>query len=155
MAREKVKGFDSNEFIESVRESAVPTYHTAADNKDKQEAKSSDDSNVPAEGDKPPIEAVYVPPDDELPPKYSELNMTSEEIEYITTYVVKSSFRKVNQNGNPIIIREKHLTMIRKILGLLNASGSMASYIDNVLTEHFKKFYPTIVDIYNKCPPQF
>ncbi len=98
---------------------------------------------------------MYVPPDDELPPKYSELNMTSEEIGYITTYVVKSSFRKVNQNGNPIIIREKHLTMIRKILGLLNASGSMASYIDNVLTEHFKKFYPTIVDIYNKCPPQF
>ncbi len=48
MAREKVKGFDSNEFIESVRESAVPTYHTAADNKDKQEAKSSDETSHPS-----------------------------------------------------------------------------------------------------------
>ncbi len=31
MAREKVKGFDADKFIESVRESAVPTYHTASD----------------------------------------------------------------------------------------------------------------------------
>lgn len=150
-----MKGFDSGEFIESVRESAVPTYHTAADCKERSDTDCSAGSNASAKKDKPHIEAVYVTPDDELPSKYSALNMTSEEIEYITTYVVKNSFRKVNQNGNPIIIREKHLTMIKKILGLLNASGSMASYIDNVLTEHFKKFYPTIVDIYKKCPPQF
>lgn len=73
----------------------------------------------------------------------------------MTTFVVKNSFKKVNQNGNPIMIRDKHLTMIKKILRLLNEDANMATYIDNVLTEHFKKYYPTIVDIYKKCPPQF
>lgn len=154
MAREKVKGFDASEFIESVRESAVPTYHTAADST----AASKDNPKTgtttkPAE--ESGFDAVYVAPEDEVASKYSELNMTNEEIEYITTYIVKSSFKKVNQNGNPIMIRDKHLTMIKKILRLLNEDANMATYIDNVLTEHFKKYYPKIVDIYKKCPPQF
>lgn len=154
MAREKVKGFDASEFIESVRESAVPTYHTAADS-----AASTKDSPKTATAPEPTAEggfdAVYVAPEDEVASKYSELNMTNEEIEYITTYIVKNTFKKVNQNGNPIMIREKHITMIKKILRLLNEDANMATYIDNVLTEHFKKYYPTIVDIYKKCPPQF
>lgn len=154
MAREKVKGFDANGFIESVRESAVPTYHTASDNTvGSNSTPQAQDSPTPtAESG---FDAVYVAPEDEVASKYSELNMTDEEIEYITTYIVKNSFKKVNQNGNPIMIREKHITMIKKILRLLNEDANMATYIDNVLTEHFKKYYPTIVDIYKKCPPQF
>lgn len=154
MAREKVKGFDASEFIESVRESAVPTYHTAADsaaaNKDNPKM-----GIIPKPAEESGFDAVYVAPEDEVASKYSELNMTNEEIEYITTYIVKNSFKKVNQNGNPIMIRDKHLTMIKKILRLLNEDANMATYIDNVLTEHFKKYYPTVVDIYKKCPPQF
>lgn len=150
MAREKVKGFDASEFIESVRESAVPTYHTAADS-----AAVNKTGTTPKSAEESGFDAVYVAPEDEVASKYSELNMTNEEIEYITTYIVKNSFKKVNQNGNPIMIRDKHLTMIKKILRLLNEDANMATYIDNVLTEHFKKYYPTIVDIYKKCPPQF
>ena len=150
MAREKVKGFDASEFIESVRESAVPTYHTAADS-----AAVNKTGTTPKSAEESGFDAIYVAPEDEVASKYSELNMTDEEIEYITIYIVKNSFKKVNQNGNPIMIREKHITMIKKILRLLNEDANMATYIDNVLTEHFKKYYPTIVDIYKKCPPQF
>lgn len=154
MAREKVKGFDASEFIESVRESAVPTYHTAADSTASTKD-SSKTTTAPEHTTEGGFDAVYVAPEDEVASKYSELNMTNEEIEYITTYIVKNTFKKVNQNGNPIMIREKHITMIKKILRLLNEDANMATYIDNVLTEHFKKYYPTIVDIYKKCPPQF
>lgn len=74
MAREKVKGFDANGFIESVRESAVPTYHTAADaDTGDKEVSQTKVSTVPKS--EPGFDAVYVAPEDEVASKYSELNI--------------------------------------------------------------------------------
>lgn len=152
MAKERVSNFDADSFIESVRESSVPSYHAARQTED-------------AEGEKPERKQKkpkashpgmsYEIPEDDLDERFADLDMSDSEIDYIKTYVFNNSFRKVNQNGNPIVIRGKHLTMIKKILRLLNEDANMATYIDNVLTQHFKQFYPTIVEIYKKFPPQF
>lgn len=147
MARERVKDFDANEFIESVRESAVPTYHAA---KIEAEAHAKDKANPS------PLEvigdyAVEVSVEE----RYADLKLTMEEIEFIKTFIVNPNFRKVNQKGKQIVIREQHRQTIQNILNLVNEEANMATYIDNVLTEHFKKYYPTIKGIYQKCPPKF
>lgn len=152
MAKERVTNFDADGFIESVRESSVPSYHAAthSDSAGKENVKRQT-KNVKVSHP----EITYEIPDDDVEGRFTDLNMSDTEIDYIKTYVFNNSFRKVNQNGKPIVIRGKHLTMIKKILRLLNDDGNMATYIDNVLTQHFKQFYPTIVEIYKKFPPQF
>lgn len=152
MAKERVTNFDADSFIESVRESSVPSYHAA---KHQEENEKVNVERQPKKMNASHSEVVYEIPDDDVDECFADLDMSDTEIDYIKTYVFNNSFRKVNQNGKPIVIRSKHLTMIKKILRLLNEDANMANYIDNVLIQHFKQFYPTIVEIYKKFPPQF
>ena len=144
MAKKKNDGFDADGFIESVRASSVPTYHTAAD------------SQAP---DAPPIKEdistnpeTYDDYDSEREARYSELNMTADEIDFIKKFIADGRFRRVSRNGRQVFIRERHLSMILGILGMLDEEANISTYIDKVLTEHFRKYYPIIQGISKKCP---
>lgn len=144
MAKKKNDGFDPDGFIESVRASSVPTYHTAAD------------SQAP---DAPPIKenistspGTYDDYDSERDARYSELNMTADEIDFIKKFIADGRFRRVSRNGRQVFIRERHLSMILGILGMLDEEANISTYIDKVLTEHFRKYYPIIQGISKKCP---
>ena len=144
MAKKKDDGFDPDGFIESVRASSVPTYHTAAD------------SQAP---DAPPIKEdistsleTYDDYDTERDARYSELNMTADEIDFIKKFIADGRFRRVSRNGRQVFIRERHLSMILGILGMLDEEANISTYIDKVLTEHFRKYYPIIQGISKKCP---
>lgn len=144
MAKKKNDDFDADGFIESVRASSVPTYHTAAD------------SQAP---NAPPIkEDISTSPktyDDfasEREARYSELNMTADEIDFIKKFIADGRFRRVSRNGRQVFIRERHLSMILGILGMLDEEANISTYIDKVLTEHFRKYYPIIQGISKKCP---
>lgn len=161
MAKREECKFDTDGFIESFQKEAVPSYHSAKDSV----------NSAPPESDRPPegkISSVetsdadsFIPPDwfdpdeDDTTQKYVSLNMTDSEIEYIKEYIVKNNFKQVSQRGRQVMIREKHRKRIKDILDLLGEDANMATYIDNVLTEHFKNYYQTIMGIAKKCPPKF
>lgn len=182
MAREKVSNFDAEEFIESMRESAEPTYHTASDGKTKPKVEKQPVEQPPVEKpavEKPPEEkqpmektsvekqqvekppakkrdrANYKVPYDDIDAKYAGMKLTAEEIDYIKTFIINPHFRSASSRGKQVLIRREHRDCILMILALLKEDANMATYIDNVLTEHFKKYYPTMVDISRKCPTTF
>lgn len=150
MAKEKKDtGFDADSFIESVRQSSVPTYHTAAD------------CAKPAKADKPPErnakEVAPHPyrlddPETDMAARYAGLDMTDAEIDFIKTFIADGRFRRVSRHGRAVFIRERHLGMIAEILGMLDEEANISTYIDKVLTEHFRKNYSIIQGISKKCP---
>ena len=106
MAREKVKGFDADKFIESVRESAVPTYHTASDSvkpeKKKEECAATSVEKTPIQENPAPI--PY--PDDDAD-KYARLNLIESEVDFVKTYVARRNYNQVSKHGKPVFIRER------------------------------------------------
>lgn len=150
MAKEKKDtGFDADSFIESVRQSSVPTYHTAAD------------CAKPTKADKPPEskfkEVTPHPyrlddPETDMAARYAGLDMTDAEIDFIKTFIADGRFRRVSRHGRAVFIRERHLGMIAEILGMLDEEANISTYIDKVLTEHFRKNYSIIQGISKKCP---
>lgn len=164
MAKGLNTNFDADSFIEEFRESSVPTYHTAADTKSDMEASASE---KPAKRPKPPPKSEIKSSDitsessvfdfDGLEDEnvYENLNMTIGEIEYIKNFVVRNNFRQVSSKGKQVMIRDKYRKLIVHIQHLLGDEGNMATYIDNVLTQHFKEYYSTMVSISKKCPSQF
>lgn len=150
MAREKVK-IDAPGFIENVRESAVPTYHTA-----KQSVPDADES--PPNKKKPSTSSrrkKIGQSSDIVGERVAGLNMTDEETAFLRTYAGNGSFGQVNRNGKPIVIREDYRELIQDIYSMLSIQPNMAAYIDAVLTEHFSKFYPVILSISEKFPSKF
>jgi len=144
MAKKKNEEFDADGFIESVRASSVPTYHTAAD---------SQASNAPPiKEDISPSPESYDDYDSEWEARYSELNMGADEIDFIKKFIADGKSRRVSRNGRQVFIRERHLSMILGILGMLDEEANISTYIDKVLTEHFRKYYPIIQGISKKCP---
>lgn len=155
MAREKVKGFDADKFIESVRESAVPTYHTASDSEKPSNKKEETPESVPiGEEMSPQSEARPFNEDDDIG-KYAALNLVTSEVNFVNTYVVRRNYNQVSKHGKPVFIRERHRKLIVDLLTTLGESPNLSAYIDNVLTEHFDKYYSTIRSIARKCPPKF
>lgn len=144
MAKKKNDGFDADGFIESVRAASVPTYHTAAD--------SQAPNAPPIKEDISPSTESYDDYDSEREARYSELNMTTDEIDFIKKFIADGRFRRVSRNGRQVFIRERHLSMILGILGMLDEEANISTYIDKVLTEHFRKYYPIIQGISKKCP---
>lgn len=149
--------FDTDGFIADFRKDAVPSYHTAADVE-----------TAPPASDKPPkrrnveptIDAstfLWQDPEEiDAIKKYQDLNMTEDEIDYIKSFIVNSRFRQVSHKGKQVVIRELHHKRIKSILDLLGEdAANMSTYIDNVLTEHFKKYFPTIMGMAKKCPSKF
>lgn len=159
MAREKVTGFDADSFIESVRESAVPTYHSAksksSESNEPQKKENIPKGMPPPEKDESVKGVFYVPPYESLEDKYSELNMTEAEIDFIKIFVANQEFRQVHQKGQQVLIRKEHCKMISELLTLIDSGANMSTYIDNVLIQHFKQYYPIMVGISKKCPSKF
>ena len=158
MAKEKKEpDFDAAEFIESVRQSSVPTYHTAADCA--KTAPSGKPSEKPPEkkADNKPKAIPYGYDDSEtdMTTRYAGLNMTDGEIDFIKTFIADGRFRRVTRHGRAVFIRERHLAMITDILGMLDEEANISTYIDRVLTEHFRKYYSIIQGISQKCPSKF
>lgn len=154
MAKEKNDdGFNAAEFIESVRQSSVPTYHTAADcaktatSEKPQEKKAENKSKV--------VPYSYDDTETDMAVRYAGLNMTDGEIDFIKTFIADGRFRRVTRHGRAVFIRERHLAMITDILGMLDEEANISTYIDRVLTEHFKKYYSIIQGISKKCPSKF
>lgn len=158
MAKEKKDpDFDSAEFIESVRRSSVPTYHTAADcaktpQSEKPRENKRDSKTNPVSK---PIPYEYDDQEADMSTRYAGLNMTDGEIDFIKTFIADGRFRRVTRHGRAVFIRERHLAMITDILGMLDEEANISTYIDRVLTEHFKKHYSIIQGISQKCPPKF
>lgn len=144
MAKKKDDGFDADGFIESVRASSVPTYHTAADSQAPNAPPIKEDISTSPE--------MYDDYDSEREARYSELNMTADEIDFIKKFIADGRFRRVSRNGRQVFIRERHLSMILGILGMLDEEANISTYIDKVLTEHFRKYYLIIQGISKKCP---
>lgn len=155
MAREKKPLIDPDKFIESVREDAVPSYHTAQDGVPVKDAGlrhcMENGARLPDARGQP----EYSDTSAGVHTKYSDLNMTAEEIAFIKSYIEKRSFRRVNINGKTVQINRKHHKRISDILTLFDEDANISTYVDNVLTEHFKKYYPLIKGIAGKCPPKF
>ena len=78
--------------------------------------------------------------------------MTADEIDFIKKFIADGRFRRVSRNGRQVFIRERHLSMILGILGMLDEEANISTYIDKVLTEHFRKYFPIIRGISKKCP---
>lgn len=146
MAKKKNDDFDADGFIESVRASSVPTYHTASDIAGPREDP-PEDNDATSGG--------YYDCDTDSQEKYERLNMTGDEIDFIKTFIAGGRFRRVSRNGRQVFIRERHLSVISNILRVLDEEANISTYIDNVLTQHFKKFYPVIRGISKKCPIKF
>lgn len=154
MAKEKKDdGFNAAEFIESVRQSSVPTYHTAADC-----AKTAASEKTPEKKTelKPKVTPYsYDDLETDMTVRYAGLNMTDGEIDFIKTFIADGRFRRVSRHGRAVFIRERHLAIITDILGMLDEEANISTYIDRVLTEHFKKYYSIIQGISQKCPSKF
>lgn len=144
MAKNKNDGFDADGFIESVRAESVPTYHTAAD--------SQASIAPPIKEDISRSPETYDDYDAGRDARYSELNMTADEIDFIKKFIADGRFRRVSRNGRQVFIRERHLSMILRLIGMLDEEANISTYIDKVLTEHFRKYYPIIQGISKKCP---
>lgn len=164
MAKGLNTDFDAESFIEEFRESSVPTYHTASGAKKETETPNPE---KPAKRPKPPDKSEMKSTEHECESPvfdfdgledenvYENLNMTAAEVEYIKNFVVRNNFRQVSSKGKQVMIRERYRKLIIHIQHLLGDEGNMATYIDNVLTQHFKEYYSTMVSISKKCPSQF
>lgn len=168
--RKEYNGADN--FIERMRKNAVPTYHTAADapmdetsvrivepvTQQEQTESNPPPQEMPAQQTTPQTEKVTEDehavslPDFSFDDSFEGMNMTELERGYVSTFITQGRFRRVNSGGRQVVIREKYREIIQTVCTLLSKECNMAIYIDNVLTEHFKKYYPTIVGIYRKCP---
>lgn len=155
MAKEKKPQIDPDKFIESFRADSVPTYHTATDSPKSSPEATAEIRNDQMETLPVTVYSPYQEEDADVETKYSNLNMTEGEIEYIKSYISAARFKCVNRNGKPIQIRRKHHEMILNVLSMLDEGANISTYVDNVLTEHFKKYYPIIKGIADKCPPKF
>lgn len=84
MARKQVTDFDADSFIQTVRESAVPTYHTASD-----VTPAAPPASEKKQKQKEPVETKRKrrigESSDFLLKKVSEMNMTEEEGNYVKT----------------------------------------------------------------------
>lgn len=162
MAKKLNTDFDADGFIEEFRESAVPSYHTAND-MEKPDATVMESQNRRRESKPPDVDTsdtdaatqtglMFDLDDFSDDKKYEALNMTDDEVEYIKAFVATNNFRQVSSKGKQVMIREKYRKIIANIQHFVGDDGNMATYIDNVLTKHFKEYYPIIVGIYKKCP---
>ncbi len=164
MARQR-KNFDSPGFIEAVRQRSVPSYHTAGDSSTATQAQPPPEETLPNENlDKSKkcdtqvsdlSRKSLVEQGQDLIGNLPDLNLSETELDFIKSYVANSRCGQVSRKGKPIVIRESFRRMICDIFNLFGESPNMAQYIDNVLSEHFRQYYPIIQGIYRKCPPKF
>lgn len=137
MAKEKIDDFDAEGFIESMRESAVPTYHRVSDYRN--------DASV-----KPHEEPV---PTGREPPASNHV-CSDEEQQYLDSYVLQRDFRQVNKTGSPINIRDRYLERLSALLGALGLRNCMAAYLDKIIEAHLRQYGSVIEKIILKSKNQ-
>lgn len=153
MARKIITDFDASQFIESFRESAVPSYHTADESFQPEQPpkeKAQDKKSKPTKPSLPRAPSA----NDALETKIASFNLTEDESEFVRTYL-DNSFGQVNQFGKPVVVRTEYRDMIQSIFGLLGITPNMASYIDAVLAGHLRQILPLIQGISEKIPSKF
>lgn len=156
MARKIITDFDASQFIESFRESAVPSYHTADESfqpEKPQKEKAQDKKSKPTKPTKPSLPRAPSA-NDALETKIASFNLTEDESEFVRTYL-GNSFGQVNQFGKPVVVRTEYRDMIQSIFGLLGITPNMASYIDAVLAGHLRQILTLIQGISEKIPSKF
>ena len=156
MAKTKRDDFDAEGFIEAMRVSAVPTYHTA----EKKEIAAPPKEETPSidtvkETKSPSSKKLpYEVSGDNIEKEYRALGFTSEEIDFVKKFISRNNFQKVVQ-GKSLFIRKEYHKLIVRLLQLTDGDCSISSYVDNVLYEHFRSNFTIMQGITDKVPSLF
>ena len=118
----KEENFNADDFIESFREDAMPTFHSVKKTKQENDSDDTKTENV-TDGE-----------------KVSKMEIAKEIIEYTS----------VAKRGRQISVCNEHRRKIQKMLILFSEDTTIAGYIYNVLEEHFKTFDDVIQSLYKK-----
>lgn len=141
MVKEKEQ-FDAENFLESFREEAVPTYRTAK--KDKKRDLLPTASHTGTEERHGNTSKM------EIAKEVSDLDLSAAEAEFLKRFVADSDFTSVTKRGRQISVSNEHRRKIQKMLILFSEDMTIAGYIYNVLEEHFKAFDDVIQSLYKK-----
>lgn len=128
----KEENFNADDFIESFREDAMPTFHSV---------KKTKPENV-TDGEK--VSKM------EIAKEIIDLDLSTAEEKFIRTFVADSEYTSVAKRGRQISVCNEHRRKIQKMLILFSEDTTIAGYIYNVLEEHFKTFDDVIQSLYKK-----
>ena len=137
----KEENFNADDFIESFREDAMPTFHSV---KKPMQEYDSDDSNTENVTDGEKVSKM------EIAKEIIDLDLSTAEEKFIRTFVADSEYTSVAKRGRQISVCNEHRRKIQKMLILFSEDTTIAGYIYNVLEEHFKTFDDVIQSLYKK-----
>lgn len=152
MANKGLTKDEAADFIEQMRKENVPSYHTAADFQ-----QPSTGGNSPPTGD---IGACQ-PDDGELlpaylrqPTKFADCEFTEQEMDFIKSFLLTAPPMGVKPSAICVQIRREHHEIMQGFISALPGNINFSTYLDNVLVEHVRKYYPLMAAISKKCPPK-
>ena len=137
----KEENFNADDFIESFREDAMPTFHSV---KKPMQENDSDDSKTENVTDGEKVSKM------EIAKEIIDLDLSTAEEKFIRTFVADSEYTSVAKRGRRISVCNEHRRKIQKMLILFSEDTTIAGYIYNVLEEHFKTFDDVIQSLYKK-----
>ncbi len=137
----KEENFNADDFIESFREDAMPTFHSVKKPKLENDSDDTNTENV-TEGEK--VSKM------EIAREIIDLDLSTAEEKFIRTFVADSEYTSVAKRGRQISVCNEHRRKIQKMLILFSEDTTIAGYIYNVLEEHFKTFDDVIQSLYKK-----
>lgn len=137
----KEENFNADDFIESFREDAMPTFHSVKKPNPENDSDDTKTGNV-TEGEK--VSKM------EIAKEIIDLDLSTAEEKFIRTFVADSEYTSVAKRGRQISVCNEHRRKIQKMLILFSEDTTIAGYIYNVLEEHFKTFDDVIQSLYKK-----
>ncbi len=137
----KEENFNADDFIESFREDAMPTFHSVKKTKQENDSDDTKTENV-TDGEK--VSKM------EIAKEIIDLDLSTAEEQFIRTFVADSEYTSVAKRGRQISVCNEHRRKIQKMLILFSEDTTIAGYIYNVLEEHFKTFDDVIQSLYKK-----
>ena len=137
----KEENFNADDFIESFREDAMPTFHSVKKTK---QGNDSDDTKTENVTDGEKVSKM------EIAKEIIDLDLSTAEEKFIRTFVADSEYTSVAKRGRQISVCNEHRRKIQKMLILFSEDTTIAGYIYNVLEEHFKTFDDVIQSLYKK-----
>lgn len=137
----KEENFNADDFIESFREDAMPTFHSV---KKPKPGNDSDDTKTVNVTDGEKVSKM------EIAKEIIDLDLSTAEEQFIRTFVADSEYTSVAKRGRQISVCNEHRRKIQKMLILFSEDTTIAGYIYNVLEEHFKTFDDVIQSLYKK-----
>lgn len=137
----KEENFNADDFIESFREDAMPTFHSVKKPNPENDSDDTKTGNV-TDGEK--VSKM------EIAKEIIDLDLSTAEEKFIRTFVADSEYTSVAKRGRQISVCNEHRRKIQKMLILFSEDTTIAGYIYNVLEEHFKTFDDVIQSLYKK-----